>query len=350
MTRRPKTVFILGAGFSYDAGIPMQGELFSTILGYTLPNDLIRCRDNLLDFIKNIFGLSQGNVQNLPLEDIYTPLHNSISRNEYLKRYSPDELKTVENDLNRLISHVIDNGKRDFDYNYGYVEEFISKLLERKEAAKTVDSFSLISLNWDILLDKRLFEAVKGKGVIDYCCHCVGVEGRPIIPSLVAREQGLFAIKLLKMHGSLNWVTCPKCQRLFVNKNKKEAIEAFEKRVGCRFCKKGIKLNPALLLPSFQKDLAKFHFEHIWNQAGIELSEATKIVFMGYSFPLADFDFRGLITKHVGKAEVEVVLKSSDGEPTNEGTRYEDYFGNKCKAIHYDGVADYIKNNLENVL
>ena len=84
---RRKTVFILGAGFSFDAGIPMQGELLSTILQYDLTRyeDLKRCRNRIKRFVREVFGLNDVQIRSLALEDIYTPLHQAVSRNEYLK-------------------------------------------------------------------------------------------------------------------------------------------------------------------------------------------------------------------------------------------------------------------------
>ena len=337
-----KTVYILGAGFSIPAGIPAQGELLEVISNYRLPPNLVVIRTNLFNFIREIYGLSEVQAVKLALEDIYTPLHQSISRNEYLKSYSPDKLKKLENDLNRLVAHVIDNGKNGYVERIDYVYEFASHLRAAKHAASSVDHFSVISLNWDILLDKRLFEDTANHEVIDYGCHCTGIDnGNKMVPAMAASERGLIVHKLLKPHGSLNWVTCPQCQRVFVNKAQKEGIKAFEGTATCRFCKK-VKLNAALLLPSFQKDLVKFHFQHIWNQCGLTLSKATKLVFIGYSFPLADFDFRSLMTKYVGKdVKVEVVLFNEDGSETPEGQRYRDYFGDKITNISYDGVIEY---------
>jgi hypothetical protein len=103
-------------------------------------------------------------------------------------------------------------------------------------------------------------------------------------------------------------------------------------------------LQPSIILPTFQKALDTFHYRHIWNQAAIEFSEATKLVFLGYSFPLADFDFRALITKHAPTtAEVKVVLHASD-ETNGTGQRYQDYFGPDRCTVNYDGVESYVES------
>ncbi len=345
-----KTVFILGAGFSYDAGIPAQGDLLRQILSVEYFGYSEKCRQEVLKFIKDVYGLDEGKACALALEDIYTPLHQAVTRNEYLKSYSPSKLTKIENNLNRLIAYAINDGRESPHQSCYYIENFVLYLTEAKKRAPTTDHFSIISLNWDIVLDKRLFSMTGDEGVVDYGCNCVGIqETGGMIPPLVAKERGKYTIKLLKPHGSLNWVTCPKCHRLFVNKSRKEGIMALKQSTSCRFCEGNVRLDAAILLPTFQKDFAKLHYQQIWNQAAIELSEATKIVFIGYSFPLADFDFRALITKHVGDVEVEVVLYSNHRNPENEpeeGKRYRHYFGDKLKEIHYCGAADYIDNHL----
>jgi len=344
-----KTIFILGAGFSIPAGIPSQDGLLQEIWQNREPS-LKKHRDALQRYIKAVFGLSAKETESLDLEDIYTPIHQSIARNESLKGNTPADLKKLETSLNILISEainqVVDESKS------GYIQDFIEALVERKESAPSQDSFAVFSLNWDILLDRRIFERLRGTdGVLDYCCHCAGIDSKNNIkPGLLAVGEGGFNVKLLKLRGSLNWLTCSECGRLFVNKSEKIARGGFDGKSSCRLCsknhKKPTKLDAALLLPTFQKELTKFHFQHIWNQAAIELSQATKLVFIGYSFPLADFDFRSLITKYVGDVNVEVVLLSENGNETEEGNRYRNYFGQKITQIHYHGVEDYVENHL----
>jgi len=36
--------------------------------------------------------------------------------------------------------------------------------------------------------------------------------------------KGGFNVKLLKLHGSLNWLQCPRCNRLFVDFDNKIAV------------------------------------------------------------------------------------------------------------------------------
>jgi hypothetical protein len=101
-------------------------------------------------------------------------------------------------------------------------------------------------------------------------------------------------------------------------------------------------------MPTLLKDLNNFQLKLIWQNAGIELSEASKIFFMGYSFPMADFELRQLLARNVRHhSTIEVVLSLAD-KPTESNyftsaeNRYRTFFGKREVHIHYQGVKKYI--------
>jgi hypothetical protein len=355
MTSRGKTVFVLGAGFSKDAEIPLQGELLPKVLERTSEEGKI------YKFIKDIYSLTFDQAKSLDLEDIYTPLHQSIVAEEYIKSYPPSGLQEIEKKLNLSIAEVIDESVGDDQY----IKKFATYLIEDKKQAPSTDHFAVLSLNWDILLDKHLFAS--DNIVMNYGCHTTGLDiGNKMIPVLTAKERNrcigklnergydteeekFIIIKQFKMHGSLNWATCPKCRRVFVTKQYKSGIKALEGRMNCPLCEQ-VKLKATLLLPSFQKELQKYHFQQIWTQAAKEISESTKVVFIGYSFPLADFDFRSLLTKHLNdNVEVNVVSYSDDSKIDNTATtkRYRKFFGEKINQFYGGGAKKYISEHLK---
>ena len=106
-------------------------------------------------------------------------------------------------------------------------------------------------------------------------------------------------------------------------------------------------------MPTFLKDLSIFQLKLSWQIAGIELQEASKIVFMGYSFPMADFEFRQLLARSVRRdAKIDVVLWKTDNpknfpkdhpiQSTLPFFRYNSFFGKRKINFFYDGVEDYI--------
>lgn len=332
-----KTIFILGAGFSAPARVPTQGALLGKVLNQNV-------NDKLTDFIQRVFGLDHDQASDLALEDVYTAIHKAVARNQAIKGYNSESLKRLEILLTQRISHAI-NVEVDPELEAtSYLAQFIRYL----QGGARTNSFGVVSLNWDILLDRRL--GVTGHGnertYIDYGTHCTGIgnDDDRVKPALLAKNDQDPVVPLLKLHGSLNWLVCPQCERLYVNWNRKIALEEHP----CRACGQDeIQLQPSIILPTFQKALDSFHFQHIWNQAARELSRATKLVFLGYSFPLADFDFRALVTKHVStNTEVEVVLRQGDDQ-NGTGARYKNYFGGDRCTIRYDGVEAYVASLTE---
>jgi hypothetical protein len=94
--------------------------------------------------------------------------------------------------------------------------------------------------------------------------------------------------------------------------------------------------------------LSNFQLKLVWQNAGVELMEATKLVFIGYSLPHADFEFRQLLTRMVHKdASVHVVLydsASSDGQRqyAEECRRYRQFFGNRPITFEPKGVTEFV--------
>jgi hypothetical protein len=327
-----KTIFILGAGFSAAAGVPTQ----SALLGKVLEGG---GNQELIDFIEGVFGLNPEDAKHLALEDVYTAIHKAVSRNRVIKGYGAESLKSLEDQLTRSISEAINVYiEHDLD-EAGYLGGFI-RLLQLGAQRR---AHSVISLNWDILLDQRIGrgERERDRVYVDYGTQCTGIgnEDNRVKPALLAKSHNEPVVQLLKLHGSLNWLVCPQCERLYVNWDRKVALEDHQ----CRKCESGsVQLQPSIILPTFQKTLDSLHYRNIWNQAANRLASASKVVFIGYSFPLADFDFRALITRHLStNAEVEVVLHAQDS-CNGTGDRYSDYFGRSRCEISYDGVENYV--------
>ena len=191
------------------------------------------------------------------------------------------------------------------------------------------DPISIISTNWDILLDnsiKREIEKDNHNGVVDYCCYISSLHDDDTIkPGLWALGKGKYNVKLLKIHGSMNWLNCPKCQRLYVAFYDKIAEYGIYKNKYCGHCSKNFKENKTvstalrsnLIMPTFLKDLSNFQIKLIWQNAGIELSESNKVVFIGYSLPQADYELRQLLSRMIPhECNIEIVMRD---EKNNKG-------------------------------
>jgi hypothetical protein len=201
-----------------------------------------------------------------------------------------------------------------------------------------MDNVSVISTNWDIILDNALQKQLNAvrkegedfEGVVDYCCYMSSLkEDKSIKPGLYALGKGKFNVKLLKLHGSMNWHTCPRCQRLYVDFYKTFQGLYLINPHYCRHCQinfdtgtnHSARLRTNLIMPTFLKDLNNFQIKLIWQNAGIEISEAEKVVLCKNDKPQKGF------------------------ENYSADYRFKTFFSGAKLKISYEGAEAYIKNS-----
>ena len=439
-TINKKTVFILGAGFSKSDNMPLQSELLKCIFLFS-PNEaqiqsnilelpinsneqkimryygeFDKCRQILADFLVENFTSNEKKAEyhsikpllkvglplvdeyfkraykiasevNVTLEDLFTIFDKIILGHEHFELFTTGNITTVDRALKICIIFLLSYHCTQVSVRANTISELFSqKLFDlRMNTNRSDDVLSIISMNWDSLLEKQLFllcknnnlDKKKKKIYPDLCFFDNPYrknDKRPI--STHIRAKGYHNIKLLKLHGSINWLNCPYCGRLFVDYEEDIAINELSFDCSCSECKKNKMLkktpqmNSILITPTFLKDLNNLHLKNIWHNALIELIEADKIVFIGYSFPDADFEMRCLLKKAIQvNTEIEVVLHLSDNpefymikldkynidtDNKNElldrlylpEKRYKAFFGNKTIKFHYNGIEGYIKQEM----
>lgn len=364
LKEKNKTVYILGAGFSVEANAPSQEKLVYEIFKIHKEKPYIFRKNKIREFSKFLtetLGIPDNLHSTIPLEDIFTPLDSCILNNMSYRNLSVFELKQKRNLIFELIGktlqHLLEKSSK------AYIDKFADYLIDKSSVRKNnnyrnIDSVSVISTNWDILLDNSIYNSIKSStelAVVDYCCYISSYDktDETVKPGLEILGKGGFNVKLLKLHGSLNWLQCPRCHRIYVNFNEKIAMNAFSDQdiPSCTHCNenfgefKSHNLTSNLIMPTFLKDLSNPQYKIIWQNAGIELSEAKKIVFIGYSLPQADFEMRQLLSRMVDKrTEIEVVNWKDSGKPeiyTNLIQNFKQFFGRNIKDYEH-GTSNYI--------
>ncbi len=379
-----KTVFVLGAGFSMNAGAPSQAALIEEIYKlketYTKASQskVLRWIEQFDRFLKQTLYVTDGEKVYYTLEDIFTPIDRSIVENASFRHHTPRELTELRDIFNRLIilavRSAIDNSGKPQTTIETFAKHIVALSKIRLKNEKD-DGVAVITTNWDIMLDNSTHNLIndepkskgaKFTGVVDYCCYISSLEKNDdtIKPGLYAIGKGRYNVKILKLHGSLNWLQCPRCQRLYVKYYKKwNGGYIFEKKY-CRHCDKNFAvkgeeanlLSTNLIMPTFLKNLNNVQNKLIWQNAGIELSEADKVVFLGYSLPQADFEFKQLLSRMIRKdAKIEAVLVPRDNPEVYEendsgryqtaGYRFQNFFSGRNIDISYDGVDEYVRKN-----
>jgi len=377
-----KVVYVLGAGFSIPAGAPPQADILGEIFDLGDHDQRIAAaKTRLRRFLLKDLHVNKEDATKVALEDIYTPIDRCIADGTSLRGRPHIQVQKLRGEIGYLISQAIaervSNRLSTEQGSSAYIDRFAEYLVglaahkatlakgsNDATAAKQYDPFSIICLNWDILLDNALHNALLREhagsgdydpfGVVDYCCYISSLNAtdtriRTGLWSLGCRG---YNVKLLKLHGSMNWLQCPNCQRLFVEFGEKRGIL---ERLGadeCRHCKKyghSNLLQGSLVMPTFLKDLSNFQIKLVWQNAGVELMEAKGLVFIGYSLPHADFEFRQLLTRMIWRdAPVDVVLFEGETEKSKRdykdvSERYRQFFSGHDLTFHPKGVEEYTR-------
>ncbi len=376
-----KKVFILGAGFSAGAGLPTQFELTKEIFNPQFSNgkysseeySLFDTQKKLINLLKNDFGIDEKSDYLLSLEDIYTPLDRCIVENSNFRSFQPEELLNLRQTIDAILILAI-KAKSGLTKKAEYIEKFAKYLIQKSKVRakdKRLDPIAVITTNWDILLDlalrDQLVRVTTRPGIIDYMCYVSSLKNDDSIkPGLQALTEGEFIVKLLKIHGSINWLNCPKCQRIFIDFYRRVIDYGVFRQAKCKYCSKEYddhdehspRLRPLLLMPTFAKDLSNFQTKLIWRNSGLEISEADELIFIGYSFPLADFEFRQLLFRNISRnTKITVVLydkKDPNKILTNKNKsqlnlesaeyRYLSFFGGREIKILFNGAEKYIES------
>ncbi len=368
-----KTVYILGAGFSIEAGAPSQAQIIGKIFEFAKENESEEkdekerkeIREKIKEFksfLVDTMGIAEEFHNTIALEDIFTPIDHCIVNNTAFRGVSVEKLAAKRVLIFELISLILNDSLK--NTNKEYIDKFAKYVVDickqRHIDKNNIDPISIISTNWDILLDNSLYNEIKKEstkdkpGVVDYCCYVSSYDkgDETVKPGLQILGRGGFNTKILKLHGSMNWLQCRRCQRLYVTFNKDTVMSSYHNdEVTCRHCnanfgkKLSHKLSANLVMPTFMKDLSNPQYKIIWQNAGIELSEAKKIVFIGYSLPQADFEMRQLLSRMVDvETEIEVVGFKDENKPyeyDNVIKNYQQFFGRKVTDFE-KGASKYI--------
>jgi len=216
----------------------------------------------------------------------------------------------------------------------------------------------VVSLNWDVVLENQFSGLGKE---YDY-----GAALKPLTPSMLESPSNT---KLYKLHGSANWVYCDSCRTLFDGpprggKDAKRLGAYLERRdfqvlksskhvcdilrlivnegIACRIC--GCRMSGRVGTFSYRKDYAIQQLQAIWHDAFDVLRKSRVWLFVGYSMPEADFEFKQIlksaqlaVRSHFGR-HVQVVLKKD----TDAATRYRKFFGAELNAVAENGLSNWM--------
>ena len=300
-----KTVFVLGAGASAKAGAP----LMSTFLDKA--RDLLasgKVDDKKEDFervfkalvkLRDVFYKSGLDLDNI--ESVFGAFEMARIIGK-LGDCSQAEIDDFSDSIRVLIVRTLDQSIR-YDYSLNDVTppvpygKFVRLLKGMNKAGQSCapNRCSVLTFNYDIALD---YAFTWSDVPIDYCLQTT---------------TEMNAVKLLKLHGSLNWGRCPSCREVTAVPFSKGSVMEYARKLGgsgfitlpaaqelinatcdADGCGTHLSGEPIIVPPTWNKTEGHANLANVWKQAAIELGEAENIICIGYSLPESDLFFRYL--------------------------------------------------------
>ena len=151
---------------------------------------------------------------------------------------------------------------------------------------------------------------------MDYCCGAVPAKFLRTGKVIAERETpaGVTTVPVVKIHGSVNWLYCDNCRQLYwfpAKDGLSVAMQLLTRREAKRLelsdvskCAKwrcmnctDVPLTTRIATFSYLKALDFPMFERSWLSAERILRQAKKWIFIGYSLPAADYEFKHLLKR-----------------------------------------------------
>lgn len=299
-----ETVFILGAGASKGCGAPLMLEFLDEARRLWARPDL-SSNDHFRTVFKTIGQLQQvhskAQLDIVNVESVFAALDMGYLLRKFPGFETADEIaKAIESFKHVIVETIESNVKvhrndRGVFWVPGEYHDFsnlVHGLLKRQREKCPV---AIVTFNYDIALDLALCAK---QAVIDYCFGD-------------AEDSHPGEVKVMKLHGSLNWRQCPECGQVLPwqiasalssshNPAQRFREDEFRVRFGEHFrvlpghCDKPVPPVPFLVPPTWNKGLQYTAISAVWANAAAELGEAENIYVIGYSLPESDSFFRYL--------------------------------------------------------
>ncbi|NLD51135.1 MAG: hypothetical protein GX660_28705 [Clostridiaceae bacterium] len=337
-----RTVYFLGAGATINAApeAPTNKNLVKNAL-----TDFIQSNDaqTLLGFIADLFRRADPVIDN----QIWNLLDYLIQQGK-----SPSPKYNLEQivDLRKHLLHLI---IQEFQRSLEIVEPRIHEMFVEK--IKDSDS-SVISTNYDILIDSALSKTIGlNYGAKARTCITEGYEDIAGFKRAELFDAGIQLnkgrIELLKIHGSLNWLYCSKCDEVDITIDK-GAVRTVTGDYYCfnKHCTN--KYTSLLITPTMFKNYENRFIKETWECAEKALINADRLVFIGYALKDEDYQIRCLLMKALlNKIKTYsdiVVIERKPKNKTDEKyltenikRKYEDLYGRiDFRPIGFTGYID----------
>ena len=315
-------IFVLGAGASQPDGVPLQKDILPLILTGKIDEiTSSKIGGMVIDFINANYKYGKRADSFPRLEAVFGFLDYFIQQNESLNStYTYSKLIEIKEALIKLIHFLIDlkSDKSSAYYNLFWraIEKYNSNV-------------SIITSNYDTLLEQGFESFFKRFGYIDYAIHLMNYDKihkekkftkwiNPKGPIKIDENENPVPIKILKMHGSLNWKYCNCCNQTLLTPWDKKIDLQKGKFLGYTYPENveyeyycpldGTDFQTLIIPPSNMKSLTHPVISQVLSESSREIRSTKKIIFIGYSLSDSDVHIKALFQKNIEpETEIHVI-------------------------------------------
>jgi NAD-dependent SIR2 family protein deacetylase len=294
------TVFILGAGASRQAGAPLMADFLDVAHDLWKTGQVQPYADDFAVVFKGIGTLqrvhSKSQLDILNIESVFAAFELAAILGR-LGTYKPEDIQSLSKSMAVVIRATIEQTLRLSVRHKGVFapqpyEEFVGLLDGLSGKANPRHTTAVVTFNYDLAADYALYK--------NGTAPLYGLES----------ETDTGSIPLLKLHGSLNWVHCEKCDKVvpwrleqYLSNRHWDIWDDGPRHVYLKIskdmenfnhCEKSPATGPILVPPTWNKSEYHKALSSVWGRAAKELQDAENIFVIGYSLPPTDGFFRYL--------------------------------------------------------
>ncbi len=397
-------VFILGAGSSSDFGYPLGNQIFAAahrlvteVKEEDIKNKLGTALTKVEQVMDSIYSNLPSDKREYPFfEEVVTFIWDSRKSEHQDGNKRDGIVLPFDGSVNKVLETFVEmltltlsavKFSEDSLNNLQHYEKFV-KSLRFKE-----DNISIISLNYDLLIDRALVTCVKEGLIEDYnygipldylgkesdCFSIIPVDDnghRFHVPVNVpdSRNKGIL---LLKPHGSLNLSFCTGHRQegdfyYYAEDDITSEIMNRTDKAKCSVYNCHDTVKPLIVPPLYMKEsyISQTNRSKVWiskrgvldlkqgvienyrslidKQIGYVLQFADELVVIGYSMPPYDFDLKSLLIKGLmanknrSNVPVSIITKAEGHELNDLRLRFKHLAG-EVRFLGQDGFLNYIK-------
>ncbi len=325
-----RTVFIVGAGASAEAGGPIMSNCFDKADALRQAGQTDNAAASFALVFKALHALNaahaKASIDVDNLEEVFgafemarlTAQLAGLNADE-LRELTPALRRVIVTTLDRSIQYPVSGDVVSPPQPYGRFGQIIQRMLRAD-----FGPISFITLNYDIALDYMLHHYALGT---DYCFGAPQAGHMP----------------LMKLHGSVNWARCRVCGQVipwhlsdFFRTHTFQVAMMLHQSHSRRFpfgttlaefrhCDQPCVPDAVIVPPTWNK--AQYQeVGAVWEHAARHLSEAENIFVIGYSLPRTDQFFRYLYSVgSIGDARIKRFWVIDPAKPVGE--RFDELLG-----------------------